>query len=209
MFVVRRGWRRNGRESRRFGWGKRHVILQPFSTLPNSAQEPLASYPIRCKPATSHLFHIAPFHQQHLLHRLLYIIQSRKRAHSPTANSIHQTNRPRCIALIPCASRARLLPHKFKTPRHHNRLPRPAVCSDAATLVCLARIIRKVCHGLIFVGHNFRKSAAGAFGPDLAKKLNQLVKMEKNCMRTMELVGRERMESAVSCLISVLQSRDS
>lgn len=47
-------------------------------------------------------------------------------------------------------------------------------------------------------GHKLRSGAAGAFGPDLAKKLNQLVKMEKNCMRTMELVGRERMEVAVS-----------
>lgn len=48
------------------------------------------------------------------------------------------------------------------------------------------------------VGHNFRRSAAGAFGPDLAKKLSQLVKMEKNVMRSMELVGRERMDAAVS-----------
>jgi len=32
----------------------------------------------------------------------------------------------------------------------------------------------------------------------LAKKLAQLVKMEKNVMRTMELVSRERMEAAVS-----------
>jgi hypothetical protein len=47
-------------------------------------------------------------------------------------------------------------------------------------------------------GHAFRKSTAGAFGPDLAKKLSQLVKMEKNVMRSMELVGRERMEVAVS-----------
>jgi hypothetical protein len=45
-------------------------------------------------------------------------------------------------------------------------------------------------------GHAFRKNAAGAFGPDLAKKLSQLVKMEKNVMRSMELVGRERMEVA-------------
>ncbi|KAL9121412.1 MAG: hypothetical protein Q9187_002025 [Circinaria calcarea] len=44
--------------------------------------------------------------------------------------------------------------------------------------------------------HAFRKSTAGAFGPDLAKKLSQLVKMEKNVMRSMELVGRERMEVA-------------
>ena len=47
-------------------------------------------------------------------------------------------------------------------------------------------------------GHAFRRTAAGAFGPDLAKKLSQLVKMEKNVMRSMELVGRERMEVAVS-----------
>ena len=46
-------------------------------------------------------------------------------------------------------------------------------------------------------GHAFRKSTAGAFGPDLAKKLSTLVKMEKNTMRSMELVGRERMEVAV------------
>lgn len=46
-------------------------------------------------------------------------------------------------------------------------------------------------------GHALRKSTAGAFGPDLAKKLSQLVKMEKNVMRSMELVGRERMEVAV------------
>ncbi|KAL1974430.1 hypothetical protein VTN31DRAFT_4634 [Thermomyces dupontii] len=45
-------------------------------------------------------------------------------------------------------------------------------------------------------GHAFRKQTAGAFGPDLAKKLSQLVKMEKNVMRSMELVGRERMEVA-------------
>ena len=45
--------------------------------------------------------------------------------------------------------------------------------------------------------HALRKSTAGAFGPDLAKKLSQLVKMEKNVMRSMELVGKERMEVAV------------
>ncbi|OAX82216.1 sphingolipid long chain base-responsive protein PIL1 [Emergomyces africanus] len=45
-------------------------------------------------------------------------------------------------------------------------------------------------------GHAFRKQTAGAFSPDLSKKLSQLVKMEKNVMRSMELVGRERMEAA-------------
>ncbi|KAI9924638.1 Eisosome core component [Aspergillus wentii] len=47
-----------------------------------------------------------------------------------------------------------------------------------------------------FGGHAFRKNAAGAFGPDLARKLSQLVKMEKNVMRSMEMVARERMETA-------------
>jgi len=46
------------------------------------------------------------------------------------------------------------------------------------------------------IGHALRRQAAGQFGPDLAKKLTQLVKMEKNVMRSMELVGRERMEVA-------------
>ena len=51
---------------------------------------------------------------------------------------------------------------------------------------------------LLRPGHAFRKQTAGQFGPDLAKKLSTLVKMEKNVMRSMELVGRERMEVAVS-----------
>jgi hypothetical protein len=65
--------------------------------------------------------------------------------------------------------------------------------------MCVLSVADK--HGLIAAstGHNFRKSVhPGAFGPDLAKKLSQLVKMEKNVMRSMELVGRERMEVAVS-----------
>lgn len=47
------------------------------------------------------------------------------------------------------------------------------------------------------LGHALRRNAAGAFGPDLAKKLTQLVKMEKNVMRSLELVAKERMEVAV------------
>lgn len=46
------------------------------------------------------------------------------------------------------------------------------------------------------LGHVFRKSTAGHFGPDLAKKLATLVKMEKNLMRSMEMVGKERMDVA-------------
>lgn len=46
-------------------------------------------------------------------------------------------------------------------------------------------------------GHALRRNAGGAFGPDLAKKLAQLVKMEKNVMRSLETVAKERMEVAV------------
>ncbi|KAL2060768.1 hypothetical protein VTL71DRAFT_9410 [Oculimacula yallundae] len=46
------------------------------------------------------------------------------------------------------------------------------------------------------IGHALRRNAAGQFGPELAKKLSTLVKMEKNVMRSMEQVGRERMEVA-------------
>lgn len=53
------------------------------------------------------------------------------------------------------------------------------------------------------IGHAFRRQTAGAFGPDLAKKLSALVKMEKNVMRSMELVGRERMEVAVSFITTI------
>lgn len=51
------------------------------------------------------------------------------------------------------------------------------------------------------LGHALRRNAAGAFGPDLAKKLTQLVKMEKNVMRSLELVAKERMEVAVRSLL--------
>ncbi|KAL2259143.1 hypothetical protein VTK26DRAFT_7271 [Humicola hyalothermophila] len=50
--------------------------------------------------------------------------------------------------------------------------------------------------GLGGLGHALRRNTAGAFGPDLAKKLSQLVKMEKNVMRSLELVAKERMEVA-------------
>ncbi|KAM3431947.1 hypothetical protein MY4824_006855 [Beauveria thailandica] len=46
------------------------------------------------------------------------------------------------------------------------------------------------------IGHALRRNAGGAFGPDLAKKLSQLVKMEKNVMRSLETVAKERMDVA-------------
>lgn len=55
-----------------------------------------------------------------------------------------------------------------------------------------------------YTGHALRRNAGGAFGPDLAKKLSQLVKMEKNVMRSMETVAKERMEVAVSYLTPIV-----
>jgi len=44
-----------------------------------------------------------------------------------------------------------------------------------------------------FAGHlgmTFRKNTAGAFAPELAKRLTQLIKMEKSLMRSIELVAQ-------------------
>lgn len=46
------------------------------------------------------------------------------------------------------------------------------------------------------IAYTFRRTTAGSFGPDLARKLAALVKMEKNVMRSIELVARERREVA-------------
>lgn len=46
------------------------------------------------------------------------------------------------------------------------------------------------------IAHSIRRSTAGTFKPELSRKLAQLVKMEKNVMRSVELVARERREVA-------------
>ncbi|KAK9460609.1 sphingolipid long chain base-responsive protein [Lipomyces oligophaga] len=46
------------------------------------------------------------------------------------------------------------------------------------------------------LSHSFRRSTAGQFGPELSRKLAQLVKMEKNLMRSIEMVSMERREVA-------------
>lgn len=46
------------------------------------------------------------------------------------------------------------------------------------------------------LSHVLRRNAGGAFGPDLAKKLSQLVAMEKNVMRSLEHASVERKEVA-------------
>ncbi|KAK7681285.1 Eisosome core component [Cerrena zonata] len=46
------------------------------------------------------------------------------------------------------------------------------------------------------ISHTFRKNTAGSFGPELARKLAQLIKMEKNLMRSIEITARERKDVA-------------
>ncbi|CAM9018233.1 hypothetical protein WICANDRAFT_29490 [Wickerhamomyces anomalus NRRL Y-366-8] len=46
------------------------------------------------------------------------------------------------------------------------------------------------------IASTFRKNAAGNFGPELARKLSALIKLEKNVLRSIELVARERREVA-------------
>ncbi|KAG7695908.1 hypothetical protein KL951_003433 [Ogataea haglerorum] len=46
--------------------------------------------------------------------------------------------------------------------------------------------------GTASIASSIRKSTAGSFGPELSKKLAQLIKIEKNFERSVELVARER-----------------
>lgn len=46
------------------------------------------------------------------------------------------------------------------------------------------------------LSHAFRKSTAGALSPELSKKLAQLIKMEKNLMRSIEITAKERKDVA-------------
>ncbi|CAN3369199.1 sphingolipid long chain base-responsive protein Pil1p [Diutina catenulata] len=46
------------------------------------------------------------------------------------------------------------------------------------------------------ISSTFKKSLAGATGPELSRKLSQYIKMEKNVMRAIELTARERREVA-------------
>ena len=146
----------------------------------------------RCPPDSSH-------HQQH----------------TNTITTSPATPPPPCTAHTRCASRARRRPRRSRIRRRRRRRPSRAASSARALSVshlCPRRHARALVAGGPVqrrgqadarlprgsAGHAFRKSTAGAFGPDLSKKLSQLVKMEKNVMRSMELVGKERMEVAVS-----------
>lgn len=130
----------------------------------------------------------------------------------------HNRNLSRCIEHTACGMRflqhsccSSLLVLSSNADNHHSQSraptasqiqnPPPPTSSTKANRLFGRGNIGESCaswtsYKLTGSGHTFRKSAAGAFGPDLAKKLSQLVKMEKNVMRSMELVGRERMEVA-------------
>lgn len=47
------------------------------------------------------------------------------------------------------------------------------------------------------IASTFRKSTAGNFGPELSRKLSQLVKTEKNVLRALEVVSNERRAAAI------------
>lgn len=50
------------------------------------------------------------------------------------------------------------------------------------------------------LGFSFRKGTAGAFAPELAKRLTQLIKMEKGLMRSIELVRIKKLSHVVFML---------
>ncbi|KAH3902911.1 probable Sphingolipid long chain base-responsive protein PIL1 [Saccharomycodes ludwigii] len=58
------------------------------------------------------------------------------------------------------------------------------------------------------LAYQFRKNTAGAFGPDLSRKLSQLVKMEKNVLRSLEVVANERRDAAKQLSLWGLENDD-
>ncbi|OEJ85614.1 Sphingolipid long chain base-responsive protein PIL1 [Hanseniaspora osmophila] len=58
------------------------------------------------------------------------------------------------------------------------------------------------------LAYSFRKNAAGSFGPELSRKLNTLVKMEKNVLRSLEMVANERREAAKQLSVWGLENDD-
>ncbi|CDO95701.1 unnamed protein product [Kluyveromyces dobzhanskii CBS 2104] len=58
------------------------------------------------------------------------------------------------------------------------------------------------------LAYSFRRNAAGAFGPELSRKLSQLVKIEKNVLRSIELAGNERRDAAKQLSLWGLENDD-
>ncbi|CAL9732418.1 sphingolipid long chain base-responsive protein Pil1p [Monosporozyma unispora] len=53
-----------------------------------------------------------------------------------------------------------------------------------------------------------RRGTAGSFGPELSRKLSQLVKIEKNVLRSMEIVANERRDAARQLSLWGLENDD-
>ncbi|CUS20748.1 LAQU0S01e13784g1_1 [Lachancea quebecensis] len=58
------------------------------------------------------------------------------------------------------------------------------------------------------LANSFRKNTAGAFGPELSRKLSQLVKIEKNVLRSIEVAANERRDAAKQLSIWGLENDD-
>ncbi len=119
-----------------------------------------------------------------------------RQSRAPTASQIQVSEWPPSpVAVHDEALTARA----NRTPLHHHPQPSPADSSGEEALVRRREPSESGVWltDMTALGHALRRNAAGAFGPDLAKKLTQLVKMEKNVMRSLELVAKERMEVAV------------
>lgn len=58
------------------------------------------------------------------------------------------------------------------------------------------------------LAYSFRRNTAGSFGPELSRKLSQLVKMEKNVLRSMEVAANERRDSAKQLSLWGLENDD-
>lgn len=58
------------------------------------------------------------------------------------------------------------------------------------------------------LAYTFRKNTAGAFGPELSRKLSQLVKIEKNVLRSIEVAANERRDAAKQLSLWGLENDD-
>lgn len=58
------------------------------------------------------------------------------------------------------------------------------------------------------LAYSFRKNTAGAFGPELSRKLSQLVKTEKNVLRSIEVAANERRDAARQLSLWGLENED-
>ncbi|CCC70190.1 hypothetical protein NCAS_0E01200 [Naumovozyma castellii] len=58
------------------------------------------------------------------------------------------------------------------------------------------------------IAYNFRTKTAGQWGPELSRKLSQLVKIEKNVLRSLEVAANERRDAAKQLSVWGLENDD-